>query len=158
MLPMLTTGTDIISPTSADTELAKTSSRSIATRLGMESGSRLELRDDATGEIVELPTPALRALFQVLTEMGQGHSVTVTPIHSELSLQQAAELLNVSRAYLKKLVDDGAIASRKTGYQPRLLLNDVIALKKVLHTEQLQGMAELTNLTEELGLYDEPAK
>lgn len=99
-MPMLTNGNDIISPNSADTELAKESSRSLAARLGRNNnGSLLEVRDEETGETLKLPTPAVRALLHVLTEMGQGHSVTVTPIHSELSTQQAADLLNVSRPY-----------------------------------------------------------
>ena len=157
-MPMLTNGNDIISPNSADAELAKASSRSLATRLDRNNGSLLEVRDDVTGETLKLPTPAVRALLHVLTEMGQGHSVTVTPIHSELSTQQAADLLNVSRPYLVKLVDEGAIPSRKVGVQRRLLLDDVIAYKKVMYAKQLQGMAELTELSQELGLYDEPSK
>lgn len=158
-MPMLTNGNDIISPNSADTELAKESSRSLAARLGRNNnGSLLEVRDEETGETLKLPTPAVRALLHVLTEMGQGHSVTVTPIHSELSTQQAADLLNVSRPYLVKLVDEGAIPSRKVGVQRRLLLDDVIAYKKVMYAKQLQGMAELTELSQQMGLYDEPSK
>ena len=157
-MPTLTNRNDIISPSSADAELAKESSRSLATRLGRTNGSHLEVRDEETGETLKLPTPAVRALLHVLTEMGQGHSVTITPIHSELSTQQAADLLNVSRPYLVKLVDEGAIPSRKVGVQRRLLLNDVIAYKQSMYTKQLEGMAELTRLSEEMGLYDEPMK
>ena len=149
---------DIISPNSADAEVAKESSRSLATRLGRNNGSRLEVRDGETGETLKLPTPAVRALLHVLTEMGQGHSVTVTPVHAELSTQHAADLLNVSRPYLVKLVDDGTIPSRKVGVQRRLLLADVIAYKKAMSAKQLHGMAELTKLSQEMGLYDEPSK
>lgn len=157
-MPILTNANDIISPNSADAELAKESSRSLTRRLGRSHGSMLEVRDGETGESLKLPKPAVQALLQVLTELGQGHSVTITPIHAELSTQQAAELLNVSRPYLVKLVDEGSIPSRKVGVQRRLLLDDVIAYKKQMYAKQLEAMAEMTRLSEEMGLYDEPQK
>ena len=147
-------GNDILSPDSADAELAKVSGRSLATKLGRNNGALLEVRDGETGETLKLPPPAARALLHVLTEMGQGRSVTVTPIDAELSTQQAADLLNVSRPYLVKLVDEGAIPSRKVGVQRRLHLHDVIAYKKEMYAKQLESMAELTKLSEELGFYD----
>ena len=154
----LMNGNDIISPNSADAELAKESSRSLATRLGRANGRLFEVRDEETGETLKLPTPAVRALLHVLTEMGQGHSVTVIPIHAELSTQQAADLLNVSRPYLVKLVDEGSIPSRKVGVQRRLLLDDVIAYKREMYAKQLHAMTEVTKLSQEMGLYDEPSK
>ena len=48
--------------------------------------------------------------------------------------------------------------SRMVGVEPRLLLDDVIAYKKAMYAKQLQGMAELTELSQELGLYDEPSE
>jgi len=157
-MPMITNGNDIISPDSADAELAKESSRALATRLGRNNGSLLELRDEETGEGLKLPPSAVRALLHVLTEIGQGHAVKVTPIHAELSTQQAADILNVSRPYLVKLVDEGAIPSRKVGVQRRLLLDDVIAYKKAMYAKQVKAMAELTALSQELGLYDDQSK
>jgi excisionase family DNA binding protein len=155
---MLTPTQEIISPDSADAALAKQSGRSLASRLGRKNAPLLEFRDGDTGETVKLPTSAARALLSVLTEMGQGHAVQVTPIHAELSTQQAADILNVSRPYLVKLVDDGAIPSRKVGVQRRLLLDDVVAYKRTMFTKQIQGMAELAELSQELGLNDDPPK
>ncbi len=149
---------DIISPNSDDIELAKESSRSIAKWLGRDKGLLLEVRNEVTGETLKLPTTAVRALLRVLTEMGHGHSVTVTPLHADLSTQQAANLLNVSFLYLVKLADEGSIPNRIVGNQRRLLLDDVIAYKKAMSAKQLLGMAELTELSQELGLYQEPSK
>lgn len=148
----LTPTQEIISPDSADAALAKLSGRSLSSRIGRKNGTLLEIRDSDTGETLKLPASAERALLSVLTEMGQGHAVQVTPIHAELSTQQAADLLNVSRPYLVKLVDDGAIPSRKVGVQRRLRLDDVVAYKRTMYSKQTQGMAELAELSEELGL------
>ena len=149
---------DIISPNSDDIELANESCRSLAKWLGRNNGSLLEVCDDDPGETFKVPTPAVRALLHVLTEMGQGHSVTVTTIHSELSTQQATDLLNVSHPYLVKLADEGSIPSRLVGLQRRLLFDDVIAYKKAMSAQQLHGMTELTELSQAMGLYDEPSK
>ena len=73
----------ITPPNSDDIELAKASCRSLAKWLGRNNGSLLEVRDGVAGESPKVPTPAVRALLHVLTEMGLGRSVTVTPIHSE---------------------------------------------------------------------------
>jgi excisionase family DNA binding protein len=157
-MTMLMTGNEIISPNRADAEMAKESSRTLATHLGKSDGSPLEIRDRETGETLKLPESAAKALMQILTEMGQGHAVSVTPIHAELSTQQAADILNVSRPYLVKLVDEGILPSRKVGAQRRLLLNDVIVYKKEMYAKQLKGMEELSELGQGLGLYDEPTK
>ena len=108
--------------------------------------------------MIALPSSAYRGLVQILSQLGRGNAFAVTPIRSELTTQQAADLLNVSRPYLVKLIDQDVIPSRKVGVQRRLLLDDVIAYKKVMYAKQLQGMAELTELSQELGLYDEPSK
>ncbi len=149
---------EIISPDSADAALAKRSGRSLATRLSRMETCLLEIRDGDTGETLELPASATRALLHVLTELGQGHAVQVTPIHAELSMQQAADILNVSRPYLVKLVEEGAIPSRKVGVHRRVLLDDVAAYRCGMYSEQSKGMAELSELTEELGLNDDSPK
>ena len=149
---------EIISPDSADAALAKMSGRSLSSRLGRKPSALLEIRDTDTGETLKLPASAERALLSVLTEMGQGHAVQVTPICAELSTQQAADILNVSRPYLVKLVDEGAIPSRKVGVQRRLLLEDVVAYKRTMYSKQIQGMAELAELSQELGLNDDLPK
>ena len=155
---MLTAANEIISPDSADAALAKRSGRALATRIGRQNASLLKLRDEDTEETLELPAAATRALLHILTELGQGHAVQVTPIHAELSAQQAADILNVSRPYLVKLVDEGAIPSRKVGVHPRLLLDDVVAYKRGMYSQQVEAMAELSALTEELGLNDDSPK
>lgn len=149
---------DIIAPGPLDAELVRSTDRVFASHFTRTSGSPLEVKDSATGESLVLPESAARALFQVLTELGRGHGVAVMPIRSELSTQEAADMLNVSRPYLVKLVDEGAIPSRKVGVQRRLRLEDVVAYKTRMYADQVKGLDELTRLSQELGLYDDAAE
>ena len=110
--------------------LAKESSRRLAAYLGHSTGVCLEVKAGTTSEQLALPHAALRLLLQVLTEMGQGNAVTLTPIRAELTTQQAAGLLNVSRPHLVKLLDEGAIPSRKVGSHRRVQLADLLAYKR----------------------------
>ena len=69
---------------------------------------------------VELPTSALRLLVDVLSELAEGNAVKVVPIHAELTTQEAADMLNVSRPHLVKLLESGALAFHKTGKHRRI--------------------------------------
>ena len=155
---MLMSENEIISPNTVDAKLAQETSRSLATYLSKSNGSHLKIQNSETGEALRLPAPAVRALLHILTEMGQGHAVTVMPIHTELSTQQAADILNVSHPYILDLVDQGTLPCRKAGFQRRLLLNDVIAYKNDLYSKQVKGMEELAAISQEMGLYDDAAK
>ena len=145
-------GHEVISPDKAECELAK----SLSERFSNGKDRPLELKDSTTGESIALPSSAYRGLVQILSQLGRGNAFAVTPIRSELTTQQAADLLNVSRPYLVKLIDQDVIPSRKVGVQRRMLLGDVLKYKGELYAKQTEGMAELTALGEELGLYDEP--
>ena len=148
---------EIIEPGLSEVPIARKTCLALASRLRRSKAS-LEFRDVDTGETLTLPPSAERALLQVLEEMGRGRAITVTPVDAELSTQQAADILNVSRPYVAKLVDEGALPARKVGLHRRLHLSDVLAYKKTMYAGQVRLMEELTALTEELGLYDADPK
>ncbi|CAN5920174.1 hypothetical protein BH11MYX4_BH11MYX4_05390 [soil metagenome] len=76
----------------------------------------------------------------------------------EVTTQQAADLLNVSRQYLVRLLDEGRIAFRRTGKHRRLRIEDVLAFKDKRDKDRSAGLRELSQLTEELGGYDAEPK
>lgn len=97
-------------------------------------------------------------LLEMLVEMGFGNAVQITSLQPEISTQQAADLLNVTRPYIVKLTEEGAIPSRKIGPRQLLMLDDVVAYKKQMYKQRLDALNELTALSQELGLYDDEAK
>jgi excisionase family DNA binding protein len=140
-------------PSKAEAELARESSRHLAHYLGGEDNLRLRVVDDAgPGETVSVPASAFRLLVQILTEMAQGNAVTLLPVHAELTTQQAADLLNVSRPYVVKLLDEGKIPHRTVGKYRRVRLDDLMAYKKQNDQLRLQALEELAAQAQELNM------
>lgn len=151
-MAQLLNGNEVIKPSEADAALAKESGRKLAVHLGEAKGLKLQIGSGKAGEELLLPPSALRLLVRVLSELGQGNAVTVTPLHAELTTQQAADLLNVSRPHLVKLLDEGAIPSRKVGSHRRVLLEDLLAYKREFQARRQAVLDELTALSQDLGL------
>jgi excisionase family DNA binding protein len=107
------------------------------------------------GDTVELPESVLRLLRRVVHHLAEGRMVTIVPIHEELTTQEAADLLNVSRPYFVKLLNQGEIPYTKTGTHRRVRFRDVMAYKEGRDAQRREGLAELTRLSKEIGLYDE---
>lgn len=82
------------------------------------------------GEEVALPDAVFSVLERVVEVLARGDSVTIVPVGKALTTQQAADLLNVSRQYLVRLLDEGRIAFTKTGKHRRLRIEDVLAFKE----------------------------
>jgi len=107
------------------------------------------------GEQIELPETASGLLRQLVHLLAQGQVVTLVPLHRQMTTQEAAEILNVSRPYLIRLLDRGEMPFTKTGTHRRILFEDLMAYKQVRDANRRQGLARLTQLSQELGLYDE---
>ena len=101
---------------------------------------------------VELPTSALRLLVDILAELADGNAVKVVPIHAELTTQEAADQLNVSRPHLIKLLEDGAIPFHKTGKHRRIKFIDLMHYKEAREQSSKAIMAELSREAQELGM------
>lgn len=144
---------EILTPSAADTQLAQESSRQL-TKVLPTKKDRVRLRIQGDGrkeETVSIPVAALRLLANVLTEMAKGNAVTLIPVHAELTTQQAADLLNVSRPYLVELLEKGVIPFRKVGTHRRVLFQDVMAYKRKNDQDRLKALEELSALDQELG-------
>ena len=110
------------------------------------------------GESTLLPEAVFYVLERVVEVMARGDSITVVPVGRELTTQQAADLLNVSRQYLVRLLDDGRLNYRKTGKHRRLRIEDVLSFKESRDRDRRAGLRELSQLTQEYGGYDPELK
>ena len=142
-----------VTPTPADTQLAQESSRRLTKILGTRTQD-VQVRVQPEGgedETITIPLPAFRLLADILTEMAKGNAVTLIPVHAELTTQQAADLLNVSRPYLIELLEKGEIPFRKVGTHRRVLFQDLRAYKEKTEQSRLKALDELSALDQELG-------
>ena len=114
---------------------------------------QIEIFDDkGVSHAVRLPVSALRLLVDVLTEIGEGNAVSVIPIHAELTTQDAADVLNVSRPFLVQLLEKGDMPFHKIGTHRRVRYQDVIAYKKRIDAERRKALDELAAQAQELGM------
>ncbi|HEX8597411.1 MAG TPA: helix-turn-helix domain-containing protein [Chloroflexia bacterium] len=107
------------------------------------------------GEELVLPASLFQLLRQAVTELAHGQVVTLVSCNKELTTQQAANLLNVSRPYLIKLLVQGEIPFFRTGTHRRILFDDLMAYKARRDAGRRKDLAGLTQMSQELGLYDE---
>jgi excisionase family DNA binding protein len=113
---------------------------------------RVQLTGDQDGAAFELPRPATALLMEMLKQLGEGNAVTVVSVESEITTQQAADLLNVSRPYLVGMIQKGILPARMVGNQHRLPLKDVLAYKRENQAKRRAALDELAALDQELGL------
>ena len=144
-------------PTEQETQLATESSRQLVKFLSKKPKRVLPIQilpDDGSGKTVEIPLSAFRLLADILTQMAKGNAVSLIPIHAELTTQEAADLLNVSRPYLVDLLEQRKIPFRKVGSHRRILFQDLMAYKRDIDSKRLKVLDELAALDQELGLGD----
>lgn len=104
------------------------------------------------GVSITLPRQAFELLLELLGQMANGNAVTIVPVHAELTTQQAAEMLNVSRPFLVELLEAGKIPHRKVGTHRRVLAKDLLAYRERDRTARKEALRALTEEAEALGL------
>jgi excisionase family DNA binding protein len=121
--------------------------------VGALAGGRLVVVPADDGDPVEVPASVVDVVREVLDHLRRGERVRVVPEDVEITTQQAADLLNVSRPYLVGLVDRGEIPSRKVGSRRRLKLTDVLLYREVDNARRKRAVDELAAEAQALGLY-----
>jgi excisionase family DNA binding protein len=152
-LPMTTTDT-VSLPSRRDAEIALASQRELAAFLSTQADTqRIQVFDDQNQpHQIDLPTSAVRLLVDILAELAEGNAVKVIPIHAEVTTQEAADLLNVSRPHVVKLLETGELPFHKTGKHRRIRFADLMAYKTRRDARSEAAMAELAQQAQELGM------
>ncbi|OJW16361.1 MAG: hypothetical protein BGO49_18600 [Planctomycetales bacterium 71-10] len=136
-------------PSRSDARLAEELSRRFAgRRLGEGAAVRLRLDD----EDMVVPASAVRLFLDLLAEMSRGNAVTLIPTHAELTTQQAADLLGVSRPYVVKLLDEGKIPSRAVGRYRKVRFDDLMEFKRKDDAARAKVLDQLAAEAQELGM------
>lgn len=99
-----------------------------------------------------IPPTALKLLLDILGQISEGNAVALMPVHAELTTQEAADLLNVSRPYLVQLLEEHKIPHRKVGSKRRVLMKDVLRYKENIEQERLKTLAELSEQAQKLNM------
>ena len=137
-------------PSQQAAELARTSSRLLAACIGHGETARLRVIDGQ--EEIEVPVAALRMLVDILANMAEGNAINLVPIHAELTTQQAADFLGVSRPHLVGLVDKGEIPHHKAGTHRRIFFRDLLAYREKRMGKSLEALDALSEQAQQLGM------
>lgn len=155
---------DIILDPDALSERDRTALKKHRAHLTEAAGAAARSRDEATPhmtvrvrvgdaeEEVALPPSLAGGIAAALAEVAGGRAVHVAPVTDELTTQEAADLLNVSRPFLVKLLDEGAMPHRKVGTHRRVRRGDVLAYKAQMYQQAEAALQELADQAQELGL------
>lgn len=139
-------------PSAKEVALARESGRALSAYLQTRADTQqIEIFDDkGAAHPVCVPVSALRLLVDVLTEIGEGNAVSIIPIHAELTTQEAADVLNVSRPFLVQLLERGEIPFHKIGTHRRVRYQDVIAYKERIDTDRNKALDALAEQAQAL--------
>ena len=137
-------------PSENDTEKAKDFSRILAREFA--PATRVTIQREGDGEAIEIPRPVFNVLMKVLAIMSEGKAFSLIPMDKELTTQQAADILNVSRPYLNKILDLGEISHRKVGRNRRIKFSDLLDYKERQEEKCKAALQDLADEVQELDL------
>jgi excisionase family DNA binding protein len=156
MLEFTETGfPETVTPTEEDARIAAESSRSLARINANRKRQNVTVRIQSDGdgeESVIIPQAAFRMLMDILTEMSRGNAVTFMPIHAELTTQQAADILNVSRPFLVKLLEEKTIPFKMVGSHRRVRFDDLVRYKRNIDQARQRTLEELAAQAQEFDM------
>ena len=110
------------------------------------------VKEDGNEQDVVIPATTFHLLVDILSQMAQGNAVSIVPIHSELTTQEAADILNVSRPFLIKLIESQEIPCRKVGRHRRIRFADLMEYKQKTDSQRTKALDELAAQAQELNM------
>ncbi len=141
-------------PTAKEIASARESSRALSAYVQANAETQQIGIFDANGVAhpVHVPASALHLLLDVLTEISAGNAVSIISVHAELTTQEAADVLNVSRPFLVQLLERGEVPFHKIGTHRRIRYQDVIAYKERIDTERRKTLDALAEQAQALNM------
>ena len=144
-------------PTAEDAFLARVSGQSLSRFARRQKPLSLRVAEAGQEQAIDLPAGAVALLADILEAMAAGRGVTIIPENAELTTVEAANILNVSRPYLIKLLEEKVIPHRLVGKHRRILIDDVMAYKERIDAAREDVLAQLTAEAQENGMgYSRP--
>lgn len=143
---------ETVTTTKTEALLARASSERLARYANRRQPLRIGLAGHARAEAIALPAPAVRLLARLLSEMATGNAVALASFQVELTTQQAAKLLGVSRPFLIKQIEADQLPHRLIGTHRRILLKDLMDFKRRIDADRSRVLDELTAESQRLGL------
>jgi excisionase family DNA binding protein len=143
------------SPTNQDRKIASKSLPGLTqTTLAIHKKgmNAVKIKVQESEEYITVPTQALELLTYILSTMAEGRSISVIPSDAEISTQQAADLLHVSRPHLVKLLEQGTIPFKKVGSHRRILVEEVLRYQAAQKEQQLKSLQVLAKQAQDLQL------
>ena len=130
-------------PSAQEAAIARASGQLLSRHARNKAPLKLRVTDGEQAEPIELPAGAVALLMDILEAMAAGQGVTIIPENAELTTVQAADVLNVSRPFLIKLLDEQKIPHRKVGKHRRIRMEDVMAYKASIDAERESVLDQL---------------
>jgi excisionase family DNA binding protein len=139
-------------PMESERKMAKESRGIVKKCLSEGESCRLRIIVDGVERDVDIPMTAMRVLGEALRQIALGKAPVVLPLDAEVSTQQAADILSVSRPYLICLLDSNEIPFRRVGAHRRIRLLDVLTYKRRNDEERMKVLDELEAQAQELNM------
>lgn len=130
-------------PTETEATLARISGKRLSALADHNRSLTIRVVDAEHEEPLELPAGAVTLLMDILQVMAEGRGITIIPENAELTTVEAAEILNVSRPFLIKLLEEKKIPCRKVNKHRRIRMEDVMAYKQAIDREREAILDEL---------------
>ena len=130
-------------PSEQESTIARTSKQTLERYVREDEPLTLQVIDQNQDEPIELPAGAVTLLLDILDAMSAGKGITLIPENAELTTAQSADILNVSRPFLIKLLDEGQIPYRKVGKHRRIRIEDVMNYKHAIDREREEALDQL---------------
>lgn len=131
---------------------AREAGRRLARLLPDDAGPLRLVTDDSRHQTISFPPGALRVFVEVLAQLGQGRAVTLVPQRAELTTQEAADYLNVSRPYVVGLIEQNRLPARKVGTRRRVAFEDLVRFDEQDRATRRAALDELARIDQQLGL------